>query len=91
MADLAWGADALMAAATQTDNLQWQMCEGQKNDGPVMSFDTAVGIAVRGDLDAETVYKITKALNVEFAASKRGLMELKPGAVRYYGEAGIIE
>ena len=34
---------------------------GQKNDAPVVSFDTAVGIAVRADLDDETVYRITKA------------------------------
>ncbi|MCR9139970.1 MAG: TAXI family TRAP transporter solute-binding subunit [Alphaproteobacteria bacterium] len=82
--------------------------EGQKNDGPVVSFDTAVGIAIRADLDDETVYKITKAfwdnigqvtsdapwakaLNVEFAASKRGLMELHPGAERYYREAGVLK
>jgi TRAP transporter TAXI family solute receptor len=37
------------------------MYEGQKNDGPVMSNDTAVGIGVRADLDEETVYQITKA------------------------------
>jgi len=82
--------------------------EGQKNDGPVVSFDTAVGIAVRGDMDDETVYQITKAfwdnieqvtseapwakaLNVEFAASKRGMMELHPGAERYYREAGVLK
>ena len=80
----------------------------QKNDGPVVSFDTAVGISVRNDLDEETVYKITKAfwdnidqvtsdapwakaLNMEFAASKRGLMELHPGAARYYKEAGVAK
>lgn len=82
--------------------------EGQKNDGPVVSFDTAVGIAVRGDMDDETVYQITKAfwenieqvtseapwakaLNVDFAASKRGMMELHPGAERYYREAGVLK
>ncbi|MEM6461846.1 MAG: TAXI family TRAP transporter solute-binding subunit [Pseudomonadota bacterium] len=82
--------------------------EGQKNDGPVVSFDTAVGIGVRTDLDEETVYQMTKAfwdnidqvtseapwaaaLNLEFAASKRGLAELHPGAARYYREAGILE
>lgn len=80
--------------------------EGQKNDAAVMSFDTAVGIGVRNDLDEETVYNITKAfwdnidqvtsdapwakaLSVEFAASKRGLMELHPGAARYYKEVGV--
>lgn len=82
--------------------------EGQVNEGPVMSFDTAVGIGVRADLDEETVYQVTKAfwdnleqvtseapwaeaLNVEFAASQRGLMELHPGAARYYREIGVIE
>jgi TRAP transporter TAXI family solute receptor len=81
--------------------------DGQKNDAPVMSFDTAVGIAVRADLDEETVYQITKAfwdnidqvtsdapwakaLDITFAASKRGLMELHPGAARYYTEAGAM-
>lgn len=83
------------------------MYGGQQNDAPVVSFDTAVGIAVRGDLDEETVYQVTrsfwenidqvtseapwaKALNLEFAASKRGLMELHPGAARYYREAGVL-
>ena len=84
------------------------MYEGQKNDGPVMSFDTAVGIAVRGDLEEDIVYRITKAfwdnidqvtseapwakaLDVGFAASRRGLMELHPGAARYYREVGVLE
>ncbi len=83
------------------------MYEGQKNESAVKSFDTAVGIAVRADLDEETVYRIAKAfwdnidqvtsdapwakaLNSEFAASKRGLMELHPGAERYYREAGVL-
>ncbi len=35
--------------------------ERQVNDGPVMSFDTAVGIGVRADLDEEVVYAMTKA------------------------------
>jgi hypothetical protein len=81
--------------------------EGQMNESPVKSFDTAVGIAVRADLDDETVYQVTKAfwenldqvtsdapwakaLTAEFGASKRGLMELHPGAARYYKEAGIL-
>ncbi len=33
----------------------------QVNDGPVKSNDTAVGIAVRTDMDEELVYKMTKA------------------------------
>ncbi|MEQ8783303.1 MAG: TAXI family TRAP transporter solute-binding subunit [Roseibium album] len=84
------------------------MYDGQTNEVAVMSFDTAVGIGVRADVDEETVYQITKtfwdnleqvtsqapwakALDVKFAASKRGLMELHPGAERYYREAGAIE
>lgn len=35
--------------------------DAQLNDAPVTSFDTAVGITVRGDIDEETVYQITKA------------------------------
>lgn len=82
--------------------------EGQVNESAVTSFDTAVGIAVRGDIDEETVYEMTKAfwdnieavtsdapwakaLDVEFAASQRGSMQLHPGAERYYREAGVIE
>ena len=82
--------------------------DGQVNDGTVMSFDTAVGIGVRADLDEETVYNVTKtfwdnigqvtseapwakALDIKFAASKRGLMELHPGALRYYREVGVAE
>ena len=37
------------------------MYKGQRNEGAVMSHDTAVGIGVRADLDEETVYQITKA------------------------------
>lgn len=45
--------------------------EGQKNDAAVTSFDTAVGIAVRGDVDEETVYQVTKAFwdNIEQVTS----------------------
>ncbi|MEO0653275.1 MAG: TAXI family TRAP transporter solute-binding subunit [Pseudomonadota bacterium] len=80
---------------------------GQVNSDAVVSFDTAVGIGVRADLDEEQVYQITKAfwdnidqvtsdapwakaLDLSFAASKRGLMELHPGAARYYTEAGVL-
>lgn len=35
--------------------------EAQKNDSPVMSFNVAVGIGVRADLDEEVVYQVTKA------------------------------
>ena len=81
--------------------------EGQVNDGPVMSMNTAVGIAVRADIDDDVVYNIAKAfwdnieqvtseapwakaLSLEFAASTRGLLELHPGAAKYYTEAGVL-
>ncbi len=84
------------------------MYEGQVNEGAVMSFDTAVGIAVRADLDEDTVYRITKtfwdnleqvtseapwakALDVNFAASQRGQMQLHPGAAKYYAEVGAVK
>ncbi len=35
--------------------------QNQMNDAPVTSHDTAVGIAVRGDIDEDTVYRITQA------------------------------
>lgn len=82
--------------------------EGQVNDAPVMSFDTAVGIAVRADLDEDLVYQMTQAfwenldqvtsdapwaeaLDVGFAASQRGQMQLHPGAERYYREVGALQ
>ncbi len=82
--------------------------ENQINDAAVMSFDTAVGIAIRGDIDEELVYQMTRAfwdnieqvtseapwaaaLDVNFAASQRGQMQLHPGAARYYQEVGAIE
>ena len=45
---------------------------GQINDTAVASFDTAVGIGVRSDLDEETVYQITKAFwdNIEQVTSE---------------------
>ena len=45
---------------------------GQMNDGPVMSFNVAVGIGVRADLDEETVYQVTKAFwdNLEQVTSE---------------------
>ncbi|MEM7041978.1 MAG: TAXI family TRAP transporter solute-binding subunit [Pseudomonadota bacterium] len=89
------------------DDIQPGLYDGQKNDDVVVSFNTAVGIAVRGDLDEETVYQVTKAfwdnldqvtsdapwakaLDIEFAASERGLIELHPGAARYYDEVGAM-
>ncbi len=35
--------------------------ERQLNDAPVMSFNVAVGIGVRADLDEDTVYRVTRA------------------------------
>lgn len=81
--------------------------EGQVNEGPVISNDTAVGIAVRADLDEEMIYQITRAfwenidqltseapwaaaLDVNYAATQRGLMQLHPGARRYYEEVGAL-
>ncbi len=81
--------------------------EEQMNESEIISFNTAVGIGVRADLDEETVYQVTKAfwdnieqvtseapwakaLDVEFAASERGLIQLHPGAARYYKEVGAM-
>ncbi len=81
--------------------------EGQMNSEPVKAWNTAVGIAVRADLDEEIVYKVTKAfwdnldqitsdapwaaaLDIEYAAERRGLAELHPGAARYYKKAGVL-
>jgi len=89
------------------DEIQPGQYRGQKNDDVVMSMNTAVGIAVRSDLDEETVYQITKqfwenieqvtsqapwakALDVGFAATQRGQMQLHPGAARYYAEVGAM-
>ena len=81
--------------------------EKQTNDGPVISHNTSVGIAISADLDEELVYQITRAfwenldqvtsqapwaaaLDVNFAAEQRGLMQLHPGARRYYEEVGAL-
>ena len=81
--------------------------DGQVNDDAVISFNTAVGIAVRADLGEDKVYSITKAfwdnigqvtssapwaeaLSVEFASQKLGLIDLHPGAARYYKEVGVL-
>ena len=42
------------------DEIPAGMYTGQKNSGPVMSMNVAVGIGVRADLDEEVVYNITK-------------------------------
>ena len=48
------------------------MYAGQVNDQPVMSFDTAVGIAVRADLEDDVVYRLTKTFwdNLEQVTSE---------------------
>lgn len=43
------------------DEIPAGMYKGQQNDSTIMSWNTAVGIGVRADLDEETVYKVTKA------------------------------
>ena len=82
--------------------------DGQTNDATSESWGTNVGIGVRGDLDEDTVYQITKAfwenldsvtsdapwasvLNVKHSVQKLGLIDLHPGAARYYKEVGAIE
>ncbi|MGI9417017.1 MAG: TAXI family TRAP transporter solute-binding subunit [Geminicoccaceae bacterium] len=89
------------------DDVQPGLYEEQQNDSAVVSFNTAVGIAVRADLDEEIVYQVTKAfwdnidqvtseapwakaLDIAFAASERGLIQLHPGAARYYEEVGAM-
>jgi len=64
--------------------------EGQKNDGPVMSFDTAVGIAVRADMDEDTVYQVTKAFwdNIDQVTSEAPWAK---ALKRYYREVGVLK
>lgn len=46
--------------------------DGQLNEAAVTPFDTAVGIAIRGDIDEEVVYQITRAFwdNLEQVVSE---------------------
>ena len=53
--------DKFLGKFRYRDEIPAGMYSGQKNDGPVMSMNVAVGIGVRADLDEETVYQITKA------------------------------
>lgn len=55
------GVDKWLGKFRYRDPVPAGLYAGQKNDAPVVSFNTAVGIAVRGDLDEETVYQVTKA------------------------------
>lgn len=54
------------------DEIQPDLYEEQKNDGVIVSFNTAVGIGVRADLDEEVVYQVTKAFwdNIEQVTSE---------------------
>ncbi len=100
--------DKFLGKWRYTGEIPTGLYEDQVNEEAVTSFSTAVGIAVRGDIDEETVYQMTKAfwdnldsvtseapwakaLDIEYAAAQRGLMQLHPGAARYYKEAGVIE
>ncbi len=96
-----------LGAFRYVDMVEPGQYDGQKNDTAVASFNTAVGIAVRADLDEETVYQITKGfwenieqvtstapwakvLDVNFGAQQRGMIQLHPGAERYYRQAGAL-
>ena len=100
--------DKYLGAFRYRDDIPADMYDGQLNDGPVKSFNTAVGIAVRDDVSEDTVYKITKAfwenvdsitstapwvnaIDIDFAGVNRGMIELHPGAKRYYQEVGAIK
>ena len=54
------GIDKWLGAFRYRDTIQPSQYNGQKNDGPIDSWNTAVGIAVRTDVDEEMVYRITK-------------------------------
>lgn len=53
--------DKFLGKFRYRDEIPAGMYAGQKNDGPVMSMNVAVGIGVRADMDEDTVYNITKA------------------------------
>jgi len=100
--------EKFLGAFRAREEISAGLYNGQTNDSAIMSWGTHVGIGVRGDLDEETVYQITKAfwenigqvtsdapwaarLDVKTAAIKLGLIELHPGAARYYREVGVSE
>lgn len=102
------GVQKFLGAFRYYEDIEAGLYEGQTNDGATESWGTNVGIGVRGDLDEETVYQITKAfwenldsvtseapwasvLDVNKAGEKLGVIELHPGAARYYKEVGAIE
>ena len=53
--------DKFLGKFRYRDEIPAGQYKGQKNDGPVMSMNVPVGIGIRGDLDEEIVYNITKA------------------------------
>lgn len=55
------GVDEWLGPFRYRDKVQPEQYEGQVNESAIDSWNTAVGIAVRSDVDEETVYKITKA------------------------------
>ena len=54
------------------DEVPAGLYDGQVNDAPVVSFGTAVGIAVSADLDEALVYRITRAFweNIDRVSSR---------------------
>ncbi len=53
--------DAFLGKFRFRDEVPAGAYKTQRNDGPVMSFNVAVGIGVRADLDEDLVYNVTKA------------------------------
>lgn len=101
-------ADKFLGKFRYYEDIPAGIYDGQTNDATTESWGTNVGIGVRGDLDEDTVYQITKAfwenldsvtsdapwasvLNVKHSVQKLGLIDLHPGAARYYKEVGAIE
>ncbi|MGJ8546618.1 MAG: TAXI family TRAP transporter solute-binding subunit [Sulfitobacter sp.] len=52
--------DAFLGHFRELSEIAPDAYDNQMNDAPIVSHDTAVGIGVRSDMDAETVYQITK-------------------------------
>nr|MBX2836544.1 TAXI family TRAP transporter solute-binding subunit [Gammaproteobacteria bacterium] len=55
------GVDKWLGPFRYRDTIEPGQYGGQKNDSAIDSWNTAVGIAVRSDVDEETVYQLTKA------------------------------
>lgn len=99
--------DKFLGKYRYRDEVPAGVYKGQANETAVTSMNNAVGIAVRADIDEETVYQITKAfwdnieqvtsdapwakaLDINYAAQKQGMIDLHPGAARYYKEVGAM-